>query len=57
MKFGYFCNTTNWDHKPYDQLLNETQEITTYCDEIIGTLFGILSITLIMKEWNLVQTL
>ena len=26
MKFGYFCNTTNWNHKPYDQLLNETQE-------------------------------
>ena len=57
MKFGYFCNTTNWDHKPYDQLLNETQEITTYCDENIGTLFGIQSITSIMKEWNLVQTL
>ena len=33
MKFGYFCNTTNWDHKPYNQLLDETQEITTYCDE------------------------
>ena len=33
MKFGYFCNTTNWNHKPYNQLLNETQEITTYCDE------------------------
>ena len=33
MKFGYFCNTTNWKHKPYDQLLNETKEITTYCDE------------------------
>ena len=30
MKFGYFCNTTNWKHKPYDQLLNETKEITTY---------------------------
>ena len=33
MKFGYFCNTTNWDHKPYKQLLDETKEITTYCDE------------------------
>ena len=33
MKFGYFCNTTNWDHKPYNQLLDETKEITTYCDE------------------------
>ena len=34
MKFGYFCNTTNWKHKPYDQLLDETKEITAYCDEI-----------------------
>ena len=33
MKFGYFCNTTNWNHKPYHQLLNETKEITTFCDE------------------------
>ena len=57
MKFGYFCNTTNWDHKPYSQLLDETKEITTYCDKIIGTLFGTQSITLIMKEWSLAQTL
>ena len=53
MKFGYFCNTTNWNHKPYDQLLKETQEITTYCDENNWTQYGILSIILIMKEWNL----
>ena len=33
MKFGYFCNTTNWTHKPYDQLLDETREITEYCDQ------------------------
>jgi len=33
MKFGYFCNTTNWNHKPYNQLLDETKEITTYCDQ------------------------
>ena len=33
MKFGYFCNTTNWKHKPYNQLLDETKEITTFCDE------------------------
>ena len=33
MKFGYFCNTTNWDHKPYTQLLDETKEITEYCDK------------------------
>ena len=58
MKFGYFCNTTNWDHKPYNQLLNETKEITTYCDENkLGPRFGIQSITLITKEWNHVQTL
>ena len=55
MKFGYFCNTTNWDHKPYDQLLNETKEITTYCDENNWDSIGIPSITLIMKEWSLAQ--
>jgi len=33
MKFGYFCNTTNWNHKPYNQLLDEVKEITTYCDQ------------------------
>mgnify|MGYP001242920569 FL=1 len=33
MKFGYFCNTTNWTHKPYDVLLDETREITEYCDK------------------------
>ena len=33
MKFGYFCNTTNWTHKPYHQLLDETKEITEYCDQ------------------------
>ena len=33
MKFGYFCNTTNWTHKPYDRLLDETREITEYCDK------------------------
>jgi len=33
MKFGYFCNTTNWTQKPYDKLLDETREITEYCDQ------------------------
>ena len=33
MNFGYFCNTTNWTHKPYYQLLDETKEITEYCDK------------------------
>ncbi len=32
MNFGYFCNTTNWDKKPYAQILNEAREITEYCD-------------------------
>jgi len=35
MKFGYFCNTTNWDHKPYDKLLDETRDIATYCDQVV----------------------
>ena len=33
MKFGYFCNTTNWTHKPYHKLLDETKQITEYCDQ------------------------
>ena len=32
MKFGYFCNSTNWEKKPYDRILEEAREITTYCD-------------------------
>ncbi|MDC3156317.1 LLM class flavin-dependent oxidoreductase [Pelagibacteraceae bacterium] len=33
MKFGYFCNTTNWKHKPFNQLLEEAREISAFCDE------------------------
>ena len=33
MKFGYFCNTTNWNHKPFNQLLEEAREISVFCDE------------------------
>ena len=33
MKFGYFCNTTNWKQKPYKQLLDEAREISIFCDE------------------------
>ena len=33
MKFGYFCNTTNWNKKTYSQILEETREITEYCDQ------------------------
>ena len=32
MKFGYFCNTTNWNKKPYTEILNEAREIAKYCD-------------------------
>ena len=55
MKFGYFCNTTNWTHKPYHRLLDETKEITEYCDQNKGIQYGLQSITSIMKEWKLVQ--
>jgi len=33
MKFGYFCNTTNWKQKPYNQLLDEAREISIFCDK------------------------
>ena len=33
MKFGYFCNTTNCKHKPFNQLLEEAREISAFCDE------------------------
>ena len=33
MKFGYFCNSTNWNNsKSYTQLLTEIREIAEYCD-------------------------
>ena len=34
MKFGYFCNSTNWNNqKKYDQILEEIREISIYCDQ------------------------
>lgn len=33
MKLGYFCNMTNWTHKPYSQLLDEVRDIGAYCDQ------------------------
>ena len=33
MDIGYFCNMTNWEHKPYDQLIDEVRDIATYCDQ------------------------
>ena len=32
MKFGYFCNITNWNHKPYSQVIDEVRDIATHCD-------------------------
>ena len=33
MKIGYFCNSTNWTNKPYNQILEEIREIAAYCDQ------------------------
>ena len=33
MKIGYFCNTTNWEKKPYTQILEEVRDIAIYCDK------------------------
>ena len=33
MKFGYFCNTTNWNKKKYSQILEDARDITIYCDQ------------------------
>ena len=57
MKFGYFCNTTNWNKKPYAEILDNARDIQLIVIKIIGTLFGLPNIILIMKEWNLAQTL
>ncbi len=32
MKIGYFCNMTNWSHKPYTQLIEEVREIAVHLD-------------------------
>ena len=33
MKIGYFCNSTNWNNKPYIQVLNEIRDIADYCEK------------------------
>ena len=33
MKFGYFCNMTNWDQRPYNQLVEQVREIAVHCDQ------------------------
>ena len=33
MKIGYFCNMTNWSHKPYNVLIDEVREIAMHCDQ------------------------
>jgi len=32
MKFGYFCNITNWNHHPYTQVIDEVRDIARHCD-------------------------
>jgi len=33
MKFGYFCNITNWKKRPYTEILDNARDIAVYCDE------------------------
>jgi len=33
MKFGYFCNITNWEKKPYTEILDNARDIANYCDK------------------------
>jgi len=32
MKFGYFCNVTNWKKRPYTEILDNARDIAVYCD-------------------------
>ena len=34
MKFGYFCNTTNWSKKPYAELLDEVSFLDVLSREL-----------------------
>ena len=33
MKIGYFCNNTNWEKKPYTEILDNARDIAIYCDK------------------------
>tara|TARA_B100000579_G_scaffold421032_1_gene421379 strand:+ start:416 stop:1588 length:1173 start_codon:yes stop_codon:yes gene_type:complete len=33
MKIGYFCNITNWQKKPYTEILDNARDIAVYCDQ------------------------
>ena len=33
MKIGYFCNITNWEKKPYAEILDNARDIAIYCDK------------------------
>ena len=33
MKIGYFCNSTNWNNKPFAQILEQIRDIAIYCDQ------------------------
>ena len=52
MKFGYFCNMTNWDHRPYNQLVEQVREIAVHCDQNSGILSGLPSIISTTRAWT-----
>ena len=33
MDFSYFCNSTNWSNKPYEEILNDARDIAQYIDQ------------------------
>ena len=33
MDFSYFCNSTNWSNKPYEEILNDARDIAQYIDK------------------------
>jgi len=33
VKIGYFCNITNWEKKPYTEILDNARDIAIYCDK------------------------
>ena len=50
MKFGYFCNTTNWKHKPFNQLLEEAIDIANDTEYGLGA--GVFTKDLKKASWT-----
>ena len=51
MNFGYFCNTTNWDKKPYTQLLDEAREIMISLASSNSWVQGFLSQFVVLQKY------